>query len=197
MRGIKSTILVTIMDFLYQGEANVSQDDLDSFLTVAEELKLRGVAGDSQSKEEQQKETHPKSKRNLSKREYGQQPVPQHEQPNYEIHHYYDLKDDKAVALANTKTSVELHDLDGQIKSMITKSDISAGHNRGFLSTCNVCGKEAPFNDMRRHMETNHITGVSHSCSMCGKISRIRQALRMHKLRNHNNDRTPNSMFCS
>ena len=80
---------------------------------------------------------------------------------------------------------------------MITNSDISAGHNRGFLSTCNVCGKEAPFNDMRRHMETNHITGVSHSCSMCGKISRIRQALRMHKLRNHNNDRTPNSMFCS
>ena len=72
MRGIKSTILVTIMDFLYQGEANVSQDDLDSFLTVAEELKLRGLAGDSQSKEEQQKETHPKSKRSLSKREYGQ-----------------------------------------------------------------------------------------------------------------------------
>ena len=76
-------------------------------------------------------------------------------------------------------------------------SDISAGHNRGFLSTCNVCGKETPFNDMRCHVETNHITGVSHSCSMCGKISRIRQALRMHKLRNHNNDRTPNSMFCS
>ena len=47
MRGIKSTILVTIMDFLYQGEANVSQDDLDSFLTLAEELKLRGLAGDS------------------------------------------------------------------------------------------------------------------------------------------------------
>ena len=133
---------MSIINFLYQGEANVSQDDLDSFLTVAEELKLRGVAGDSQSKEEQQKETHPKSKRNLSKREYGQQPVPQHEQPNYEIHHYYDLKDDKAVALANTKTSVELQYLDGQIKSMITKSDISAGPGKGLLATCNVCGKE-------------------------------------------------------
>ena len=108
---------------------------------------------------------------------------------------YTKSKNNKLVA--NTATNVELHDFDEQIKSMITKSDISAGHNRGFLSTCNVCGKEAPFNDMRRHVETNHITGVSHSCSMCWKISRTRQALRMHKLRNHNNDRTLNSMFCS
>ena len=181
MRGIKSTILVTIMDFLYQGEANVSQDDLDSFLTVAEELKLRGVAGDSQSKEEQQKETHPKSKRSLSKREYGQHLVPQHEQPNYEIHHYYDLKDDKAVALANTKTSVELHDLDGQIKSMITKSDISAGPGKGLLATCNVCGKEGSYRNMPSHVEANHITGVPHSCDICGKTSRTRDGLRQHK----------------
>ena len=32
MRGIKSNLLVTILDFLYHGEANVLQDDLDSFL---------------------------------------------------------------------------------------------------------------------------------------------------------------------
>ena len=117
----------------------------------------------------QQKETPKNSKYSL-KREFGQRPVQQNEQPipnpNQEIL-YSDGKNDKTVALANTRTSVQLHDLDEQIKSMITKSDISAGHNRGFLSTCNVCGKEAPFNDMRRHMETNHITGVSHSCSMC------------------------------
>ena len=80
---------------------------------------------------------------------------------------------------------------------MITKSDISAGHRRGFLSTCNVCGKEAPFNDMRCHVEANHIAGVSHSCNICGQISRTRQALRMHKLRNHSNDMTSNNMFCS
>ena len=41
MRGIKLNILVTIMDFLYHEGANVFQDDLDSFLALAEELKLR------------------------------------------------------------------------------------------------------------------------------------------------------------
>ena len=40
LRGVKSDSLLAIVDFLYQGEANIFQDNLDSFLTVAEELQL-------------------------------------------------------------------------------------------------------------------------------------------------------------
>ena len=67
MRGIKSNLLVTIMDFLYHGEANVLQDDLDSFLALAEEFKLRGISGNSQSDEEQQQEV-PKNSHHSLKR---------------------------------------------------------------------------------------------------------------------------------
>ena len=35
---------------------------------------------------------------------------------------------------------------------------------------------------MPRHVESNHITGVSHACDICGKVSRSRNALSMHKL---------------
>merc|ERR1719222_341329 len=38
MRGMKSEDLVAIVDFLYSGEANVFQENLDSFLAIAEEL---------------------------------------------------------------------------------------------------------------------------------------------------------------
>ena len=69
---------MTIMDFLYYGEANVSQGDLDSFLALAEEFKLRGLTGES--KEEQQKETENSNKYSL-KGEFGKQPVHQNEQP--------------------------------------------------------------------------------------------------------------------
>ena len=104
MRGIKSNLLVTLMDFLYHGEANVLQDDLDSFLALAEEFKLRGLTGDSQSKEEQQKETQKSSKYSLNG-EFGHRPVQQKEQPipnpNHEIQ-YSDGKNDKTVALAKT-----------------------------------------------------------------------------------------------
>ena len=41
MRGVKSDDLSAIVDFLYRGEANVYQENLDSFLAVAQELQLR------------------------------------------------------------------------------------------------------------------------------------------------------------
>merc|ERR1712129_503324 len=43
MRGLKSEDLVAMVDFLYYGEANVYQENLDSFLAVAEELQLKGL----------------------------------------------------------------------------------------------------------------------------------------------------------
>ena len=45
MRGLKSEDLVAIMDFLYCGEANVLQENLDPFLALAEELRLKGLTG--------------------------------------------------------------------------------------------------------------------------------------------------------
>ena len=45
MRGLKSDDLVAILDFLYFGEANIYQDNLDTFLNIAEELDLKGLNG--------------------------------------------------------------------------------------------------------------------------------------------------------
>ena len=69
--------------------------------------------------------------------------------------------------------------------AMITKSDISAGSRKGFIATCNVCGKEGPYKHMPQHIEANHITGVSHACDICGKVSRSRNALNTHKSNMH------------
>ena len=43
MRGLKGPDLVSIMDFLYFGETNIVQENLESFLELAEELKLKGL----------------------------------------------------------------------------------------------------------------------------------------------------------
>ena len=45
MRGVKTEDLLAIVDFLYRGEANVFQENLDSFLAVGEELQLKGLTG--------------------------------------------------------------------------------------------------------------------------------------------------------
>ena len=45
LRGFQSKDFVSILDFLYFGEANVYEEDLDSFLAIAEEIQLKGLTG--------------------------------------------------------------------------------------------------------------------------------------------------------
>ena len=43
MKGFKAKDLSAIVDFIYLGEANIYQDDLDGFLALAEEFQLKGL----------------------------------------------------------------------------------------------------------------------------------------------------------
>ena len=43
MRDVTHEDLVSLVDFLYLGEANVFQANLDSFLAMADELQLKGL----------------------------------------------------------------------------------------------------------------------------------------------------------
>ena len=46
MRGVKSLDLSALLDFFYLGQATVRQENLDSFLSIAEELQVVGLSGD-------------------------------------------------------------------------------------------------------------------------------------------------------
>ena len=52
---------MAIIEFLYNGEANIFQESLDSFLALAEELQLKGLSGAT--------EDHPKGARNKTSTE--------------------------------------------------------------------------------------------------------------------------------
>ena len=51
MRGLKSSSLKAIVDFIYLGETNVFQQELEIFLALAEELQLKGLDGSSEKKD--------------------------------------------------------------------------------------------------------------------------------------------------
>merc|ERR1712204_102017 len=44
MGGVKSKVLKSIIDYVYYGEAKVSKENLNMFMEIAEELKLKGLA---------------------------------------------------------------------------------------------------------------------------------------------------------
>ena len=78
MRGLKAEALLAMIDFLYNGEANVNQDSLDDFLGLAGELKLKGLTKTEESDNQEyqskpptkgdfeQKYDHTKSNLNLN-----------------------------------------------------------------------------------------------------------------------------------
>ena len=43
LKGFKAKAMLSLIDFIYHGLADVYQDDLDEFLLKAEELQLRGL----------------------------------------------------------------------------------------------------------------------------------------------------------
>eukprot|EP00092_Neocalanus_flemingeri_P013215 GFUD01014242.1.p1 GENE.GFUD01014242.1~~GFUD01014242.1.p1 ORF type:complete len:314 (+),score=96.19 GFUD01014242.1:30-971(+) len=43
LKGVKYADLVSVLNFMYQGEVNVAQEELNSFLAVAEDLKVKGL----------------------------------------------------------------------------------------------------------------------------------------------------------
>mgnify|MGYP001175139641 CR=1 FL=1 len=43
LRGIVAQDLEAVLDFMYQGNVNVDQKELDAFLALAKELKLKGL----------------------------------------------------------------------------------------------------------------------------------------------------------
>ncbi len=48
LRGVRVRDLEAVLDFMYHGEVNVSQEDLSSFLAVAEDLQVKGLTQEQQ-----------------------------------------------------------------------------------------------------------------------------------------------------
>ena len=181
MRGMKAEDLVAMVDFLYFGEANVKQENLDAFLGLAEELKLKGLTNSSGTDNLDQETELPPTKN--KERWYP-------DESNSNMPQALDKHKQNARmgSTSNAVVSVEAEQLDEQINSMmaLTQNKMTVGKNTTTSWACKVCGKEDQKPNIKSHIEANHITSnVSYSCDICGKVSRSRNGLRFHKAKHH------------
>ena len=84
-----------------------------------------------------------------------------------------------------THSNIDLQKFHQQIESMMGKTSDTFLYGSKTAWSCNLCGKEATQGQIRRHIESKHITGVRHKCDLCDKSSKSRYALKVHKKRNH------------
>ena len=147
MRGMKSEDLLAIIDFLYCGEANVYQENLDSFLAIAEELQLKGLMGKSDKDELVQEETFemapPTSKKPVYKKEPSAlNPIGPSQSYSGEQASSNSSTHSGEVALASDIfSSGDLQELDEKCMSMMGRTSEKNAHGQP-LYQCKVFGKE-------------------------------------------------------
>ena len=188
MRGMKSVDLVAMVDFLYFGEANVQQENLDSFLAIAEELQLKGLQGSNEQNERDlQREPQPiKSQQKNQMVSDKRRVITKENKSTVLKERRGEVRTEENNALA-IPLSGDLQQLDKTVKSMMETSQqmFPNGNQQQRGKQCKVCGQEGRATDIIRHIEANHLEGVSIPCNHCDKMFRSRHALRQHKTAFH------------
>ena len=193
LRGYQTRDFVSILDFLYFGEANVFQEDLDSFLAIVEEIKLKGLTGQTSSEilEEQEKNKYSEPVTPETKSQELLTDSPDRRKdliPNTQVD-VERLTVSKVFAIPNQSTAA-LQLLDEKVKSMMEKGQkmIQYGNvmsRQASSYICKVCGKEGLKHHIIGHIEANHLEGMSLPCNMCDKSLSSRNSLREHKISFH------------
>ena len=165
MKGMKASSLTAIIDFLYLGEANIFQEELDSFFALAEELQLRGLVGNSEEKVQ---------KHHTETFDHTERRTVVNPKQTAERSRSNNLFKDDANSLEWTAAMTSEQKPRGnpliepatkaKIESMIVKQE--GAYN------CTNCGYTTRITThMREHVE-KHIEGLEYPCTACNKIMR-------------------------
>merc|ERR1712142_665136 len=209
LRGIGKKELENITDFLYNGETFVTQEELSSFLEMAEELKVKGLQSseeksDDSFQSQEAFETTSKLTPNVLSENVGSYER-KLEDKDFKLQKLNEVKSNNEPISASENELFAVaendHSLNEQLNELIEKqldiwkckvcdkTSITRGnikkhaerHIEGVMNTCNVCMK----NFATRQQHQNHVKLVHnsklYSCSRCGKANMNMLTVYNHK----------------
>ena len=187
MRGVKYVDMLAFIDFLYCGEANVYQDNLEAFLEIAKELQLKGLVEKTREKLEDivdDKTSVGKMMGLINKDNVRTSKPSSSDTKQIPKSNFLEVGRDKTAAVRKN-ISVNLDDLEETVRSMMEKRRNKLANGVQKADVCKICGKEGKSNVIKAHIEANHLGEMTFPCNLCEKTSRTRQALKMHKFAYH------------
>ena len=177
LEGVSNQDLKNILDYIYKGEVQIYQEDLERFLTVAQRLKLNGLLGNDET-EKDIEEIY--NEEELFKKEDSNSSIPEMISPSRDTASNEKSFHDNRANREASSISINAEEIDKvneKVEEYLQKCE--DGSYR-----CTVCGKTISNRNakqnMRNHIET-HFDGLSFSCSFCEKIFRSRHSLTCHK----------------
>ena len=165
--GVSSTDLGNILDYIYNGEVQIYQDDIDRFLQVAQRFKLDGLlGGDSET-----------IKDDDSFKEF--------KYPN--ISQFEEVQTESSTGLMSSETAIQLNLDSHDLSEIDQKLNENMEKDYDGKYRCKVCSKTMEHRGrMKEHVEV-HMDGLQFTCNICCKIFRSRNTLKNHKSLNHRN----------
>ena len=198
IRGVTNNVLAGVVEFMYKGEITIEENNLDSFLKLSEDLKLRGLSENdkidsdnlsesttetqgikSEKRKKQNKNVKPQmhDKMEIKKEDQVQETqnvealVLKEEGKEEETAEVEDINDATEVALMGPETK-DTTELVAKISEKMFKKDK--------LWYCKVCDVSKPKkSNLQVHIEIHHMD-VVHPCKECDYVTKSRHAHTKH-----------------
>ena len=182
LSGVSSINLGFILDYIYYGEVNLFQEQLDNFLDSAQKLEIEGLQGDNT--DQQNQDTMWQNDQKPGFQEQDIEHIEEHNEdrgmpensPLKTRNYNREVKSNNHLAKFDA-VSMTAEDIELKKKELYQKND-------GAWS-CLACAYTSNRGDsMRKHVET-HMDGLCYTCTLCNKEFRSENALRCHKYQMH------------
>ena len=161
LNGVNSQELNFILDYMYNGEVQIFQENLDNFLNIAQRLKLEGLIGNNveDSQEINDDDKNIAKDENPMEEAHYEKPIDRTPQPKPRQLEKVDTK------LIVPLSSEDINEVDNAVNENMEK--IASG-----MWKCKLCEKTATKTyTLKCHIET-HLDGLSFPCQLCGKTFR-------------------------
>ena len=163
-----------VLDYIYQGEVQLYQEELEGFLGVAKKLKLDGLLSSGETTEGYVPDENEEAILHDSTK--AQKPSC-HTPPDKNLSGVTPKSDERLLLLESTALDQSVQCNNDQVEEKFQKFVLKEDK----LFICTFCNKTMPHrSNMKKHLET-HLSGLSYECPLCGQSFRSENAFLHHK----------------
>ena len=196
LRGVKMCQVLSVLDFMYCGEVNISQQDLSDFLSLARDLQIKGINLPAETENNKEVYSPPSnsSSQLLESHSMSSNLLQSSDLLSCPSYEEINGMPKPQLAVKHSGSSIGSHEYqviaDPEIAAVTPLSD-SMMHFEAGVWICHKCGKsDKNKHNLRDHTDT-HLTLSSPSfpCSYCGKFYKTKNSLRVHKYKIHGGEK--------